>query len=54
MTRVGDMPLRPRTPLEALAIVLCPAAAFGPGAGRALAPVKREILRRYWAARPRT
>jgi hypothetical protein len=48
------MLLRPRTALEVLAIVLCPAAAFGPGAGRALAPVKREIMRRFWDSRPRT
>ncbi len=45
--------LVPTTPTEILAIVLCPARAFGaePGAAQALRKIKSAIIRRYRASR---
>jgi hypothetical protein len=54
------MIFRAGTAAEVLAIVLCPAGAFARGKGQraqaaaVLRPVKREIVRRFWAGRGKT
>jgi hypothetical protein len=50
------LPKKPESASEVLAVVLCPARAFGSGAdvaaaARALLPVKAELCRRFQAAR---